>query len=392
MSSELMDALKALAREKNIDEYQMLDKLEQSLAGTYQRILDLDNNVRVDDRPRERPHLRLRTRSRRRDRRGDRRGRVLRGARRHARRRLAHRRPERKERHRLDHPRGRARADLRRVRRPDRRVGHRHRAAERQPIHPHQAAGRRRGAPAAERAAGQRALRPQPADQGLHHRRAQDEQRALDRRVAHAPRPSSGASSRSRCPRSTTASSRSRASLASRACAPRSPFRAASPGLDPVGACVGPKGSRVRMIVERASRRAHRRRAVVRGALRRTSRTRCRPPRSTARSSTSETHTATVIVPDDQLSLAIGKEGQNARLAAKLTGWRIDIKSASSRQQGLYTPASPQRRRARPRQRRGVRRARQCAARPPPGSAAATGAKSRQLLLCASRQGGGQVE
>jgi N utilization substance protein A len=38
-------------------------------------------------------------------------------------------------------------------------------------------------------------------------------------------------------------------------------------------------------------------------------------------------HTATVIVPDDQLSLAIGKEGQNARLAAKLTGWRIDIKS-----------------------------------------------------------------
>jgi N utilization substance protein A len=40
-----------------------------------------------------------------------------------------------------------------------------------------------------------------------------------------------------------------------------------------------------------------------------------------------ETHTATVIVPDDQLSLAIGKEGQNARLAAKLTGWRIDIKS-----------------------------------------------------------------
>lgn len=36
-----------------------------------------------------------------------------------------------------------------------------------------------------------------------------------------------------------------------------------------------------------------------------------------------------VIVPDDQLSLAIGKEGQNARLAAKLTGWKIDIKSQS---------------------------------------------------------------
>jgi N utilization substance protein A len=54
-----------------------------------------------------------------------------------------------------------------------------------------------------------------------------------------------------------------------------------------------------------------------------------------------ETHTATVIVPDDQLSLAIGKEGQNARLAAKLTGWRIDIKSASiAAQQGLYTPST----------------------------------------------------
>jgi N utilization substance protein A len=40
-----------------------------------------------------------------------------------------------------------------------------------------------------------------------------------------------------------------------------------------------------------------------------------------------DSHTATVIVPDDQLSLAIGKEGQNARLAARLTGWRIDIRS-----------------------------------------------------------------
>ena len=37
-----------------------------------------------------------------------------------------------------------------------------------------------------------------------------------------------------------------------------------------------------------------------------------------------------VVVPDDQLSLAIGKEGQNARLAAKLTGWKIDIKPASA--------------------------------------------------------------
>ncbi len=42
-----------------------------------------------------------------------------------------------------------------------------------------------------------------------------------------------------------------------------------------------------------------------------------------------ENNYATIIVPDDQLSLAIGKEGQNARLAARLTGWHIDIKSSS---------------------------------------------------------------
>ena len=42
-----------------------------------------------------------------------------------------------------------------------------------------------------------------------------------------------------------------------------------------------------------------------------------------------ENHYATVVVSDDQLSLAIGQDGQNARLAARLTGWHIDIKSAS---------------------------------------------------------------
>ena len=45
--------------------------------------------------------------------------------------------------------------------------------------------------------------------------------------------------------------------------------------------------------------------------------------------------TARVTVPDNQLSLAIGKEGQNARLAAKLTGWRIDIKSQSQTEEAL---------------------------------------------------------
>jgi N utilization substance protein A len=50
-------------------------------------------------------------------------------------------------------------------------------------------------------------------------------------------------------------------------------------------------------------------------------------------STSQEDNTASVIVPDRQLSLAIGKEGQNARLAAKLTGWRIDIRSESSVQE-----------------------------------------------------------
>jgi N utilization substance protein A len=98
------------------------------------------------------------------------------------------------------------------------------------------------------------------------------------------------------------------------------------PGLDPVGACVGPKGSRVRMVV--AELRGERIDVVpwaddpaqfVANAL---------SPAKVNKVITSDTErSATVIVPDDQLSLAIGKEGQNARLAAKLTGWRIDIKS-----------------------------------------------------------------
>ena len=54
---------------------------------------------------------------------------------------------------------------------------------------------------------------------------------------------------------------------------------------------------------------------------------RCRPRACARCSSTTTAKQATVIVPDDQLSLAIGREGQNARLAARLTGWRVDIRS-----------------------------------------------------------------
>ncbi|MBQ9059241.1 MAG: transcription termination/antitermination protein NusA [Atopobiaceae bacterium] len=96
--------------------------------------------------------------------------------------------------------------------------------------------------------------------------------------------------------------------------------------LDPVGACVGPKGSRVRTVV--GELRGERidvvlwsddPRKCVASAL--------SPARVNRVLIDEEKRQATVIVPDDQLSLAIGKEGQNARLAARLTGWHIDIKN-----------------------------------------------------------------
>lgn len=100
------------------------------------------------------------------------------------------------------------------------------------------------------------------------------------------------------------------------------------PHLDPVGACVGPKGSRVRMVVEELRNERvdviqwNENPAIyVANAL--------SPARVSAVEIDEASHYATVHVPDDQLSLAIGKEGQNARLAARLTGWHIDIKSAS---------------------------------------------------------------
>ena len=97
-------------------------------------------------------------------------------------------------------------------------------------------------------------------------------------------------------------------------------------GVDPVGACVGPRGSRVRMVV-----------SELRGEKIDIIPHNDEPARFVAKALSparvrevivdDETKEATVIVPDDQLSLAIGREGQNARLAAKLTGWKVDIKS-----------------------------------------------------------------
>ncbi|MFN8233596.1 MAG: transcription termination/antitermination protein NusA [Actinomycetota bacterium] len=98
------------------------------------------------------------------------------------------------------------------------------------------------------------------------------------------------------------------------------------PGVDPVGACVGPKGSRVRMVVNEL--RGEKIDVVPWGADASTFVANALQPAKVKEVRIDpDTSTALVIVPDYQLSLAIGKEGQNARLAARLTGWRIDIKS-----------------------------------------------------------------
>ena len=99
-------------------------------------------------------------------------------------------------------------------------------------------------------------------------------------------------------------------------------------GVDPVGACVGPRGSRVRMVV-----------SELRGEKIDIIPWNPEPARFVAKALSparvrevfvdDDSKEATVVVPDDQLALAIGKEGLNARLAARLTGWRVDIQSDS---------------------------------------------------------------
>jgi N utilization substance protein A len=99
-------------------------------------------------------------------------------------------------------------------------------------------------------------------------------------------------------------------------------------GVDPVGACVGPRGSRVRMVV-----------SELRGEKIDIIPWNPEPARFVAKALSparvrevyldDEAREATVVTPDDQLALAIGKEGMNARLAHRLTGWKIDIVSDS---------------------------------------------------------------
>ncbi|WP_019152750.1 transcription termination factor NusA [Robertmurraya massiliosenegalensis] len=109
-----------------------------------------------------------------------------------------------------------------------------------------------------------------------------------------------------------------------------------NPEVDPVGSCVGPKGSRVQAVVNELKgekidivKWSNDPVVFVANAL--------SPSKVLDVIVNEEEKATTVVVPDYQLSLAIGKRGQNARLAAKLTGWKIDIKSETdAREAGIF--------------------------------------------------------
>ena len=98
--------------------------------------------------------------------------------------------------------------------------------------------------------------------------------------------------------------------------------------VDPIGACVGPKGGRVARIVDELGgekidiiKYSEQPEEFIAAAL--------SPADAISVTMLEEGKSCRVVVPDSQLSLAIGKEGQNVRLAAKLTGYKIDIKPES---------------------------------------------------------------
>ena len=111
-------------------------------------------------------------------------------------------------------------------------------------------------------------------------------------------------------------------------------------GIDPVGCCVGLRGIRIQNIMRELNGEkldvvswSSDTAAFIANAL--------SPAQVLSVELDKDDGIATVVVPDKQLSLAIGKEGQNARLAAKLSGWRIDIKSASIAEEEKLTKAKP---------------------------------------------------
>ncbi|CAB1128769.1 transcription translation coupling factor involved in Rho-dependent transcription termination [Candidatus Hydrogenisulfobacillus filiaventi] len=110
---------------------------------------------------------------------------------------------------------------------------------------------------------------------------------------------------------------------------------AANPDVDPVGACIGPKKARVQAIVQEIRgekldivRWDPDPAVLVANAL--------SPAQTVGVTLDPILRLARVVVPDNQLSLAIGKEGQNARLAARLTGWKVDIRSESQVEDGEW--------------------------------------------------------
>lgn len=115
---------------------------------------------------------------------------------------------------------------------------------------------------------------------------------------------------------------------------------ARQPGIDPVGCCVGQRGIRIQNIVSELNGEKIDivlwdlgPNMFIANAL--------SPAQVLSVSVAESEKAATVVVPDRQLSLAIGKDGQNARLAAKLTGWRIDIKSASAAEAEVTKKEAP---------------------------------------------------
>jgi len=335
MSSELMDALRALARDKGIDEYDMLDKLENNLASTYQRILDLENHVRVTlDRETGRIYVYEQIPD-----------------------------PEWE-----GEPEEAPIVDERDVTPPDvSRIAAQSaksvitgiiRDAERERIFEEYADRIGESVTGTVQQSDSRytliklregveALLPpseQPGNERYDHnqrikayiidvRKGQGSEPSIVVSRTHpglirrlfeieVPEVYDGIVEIKSVAREPGA--RSKVAVSSR-----------EPGLDPVGACVGPKGSRVRMVV--GELRGERIDVVPWNEDAATYVASSLSPAKVDRVIVNEdSHTATVIAPDDQLSLAIGKEGQNARLAAKLTGWRIDIKSSSmAAEQGL---------------------------------------------------------
>ena len=110
------------------------------------------------------------------------------------------------------------------------------------------------------------------------------------------------------------------------------------PNVDPVGACVGPRGMRVQAVVSEL--RGEKIDIIPWAPIEEEFVANALSPANVVRTYLDEaTKTARAVVPDNHLSLAIGKEGQNARLAARLTGWRIDIKSQEQMAQLLAREA-----------------------------------------------------